>query len=101
MLRRLEKRILVHLPTKEARLGMLKHHLPPVISSHEKGLLMTSDIDYETIAEVLKVFYKKCIPKSTGFFRELTPLYRFSLTLCCDKIFTMNVSSSNISIGKE
>jgi len=51
MLRRLEKRILVHLPTKEARLGMLKHHLPPVISSHEKGLLMTSDIDYETIAE--------------------------------------------------
>ena len=53
MLRRLEKRILVDLPGREARLAMLKHHLPPVINrSTEDNLEITTEIDYESLADV-------------------------------------------------
>ena len=57
MLRRLEKRILVDLPTKAARFEMLRHHLPPVITPAEEGLHMTTNVDYESLAEVVKLFF--------------------------------------------
>lgn len=57
MLRRLEKRILVDLPTKAARFEMLRHHLPPLITPAEEGLHMTTNIDYESLAEVVKLFF--------------------------------------------
>ncbi len=51
MLRRLEKRIIVDLPTLEARKKMFLHHLPPVVIE-ENGLLLASDLDYEKLASV-------------------------------------------------
>ena len=50
MLRRLEKRILVDLPSLPARLAMLKHHLPPV--NVGSAFPVTTDIDYEGVAQV-------------------------------------------------
>ncbi|GFO36468.1 katanin p60 ATPase-containing subunit a-like 2, partial [Plakobranchus ocellatus] len=50
MLRRLEKRILVDLPTYEARRAMFQHHLPPVVSSKEGGLELMSELDYDVLA---------------------------------------------------
>ena len=50
MLRRLEKRILVDLPTKNARSAMFSHYLPPTIS--QSPLLITTQIDYARAAEV-------------------------------------------------
>ncbi|KAK3701924.1 hypothetical protein RRG08_049810 [Elysia crispata] len=50
MLRRLEKRILVDLPTYEARRAMFQHHLPPVVSSKEGGLELMSELDYDILA---------------------------------------------------
>ena len=52
MLRRLEKRILVDLPTYEARRAMFRHHLPPVVSSKEGGLELLSELDYDALAVV-------------------------------------------------
>ena len=49
MLRRLEKRILVDLPSQPARLAMLKHHLPPSVAG--SAFPVTTDIDYEGIAQ--------------------------------------------------
>lgn len=50
MLRRLEKRILVHLPTESARCAMLRHYLPPVIA--KDPVQITSTVDYENVAKV-------------------------------------------------
>jgi len=50
MLRRLEKRILVDLPSQSARLAMFRHHLPPVIS--QSAFPITTDIDYENVSVV-------------------------------------------------
>ena len=50
MLRRLEKRILVDLPSQSARQAMFRHHLPPVIS--QSAFPITTDIDYENVAMV-------------------------------------------------
>ena len=58
MLRRLEKRILVGLPTKEARQKMIEHHLPPVISATGHGLQITTDLNYEHLATVSVVQHK-------------------------------------------
>ena len=52
MLRRLEKRILVDLPTLEARRAMFHHHLPPVVSSREGGLELLSELDYDNLGMV-------------------------------------------------
>jgi katanin p60 ATPase-containing subunit A1 len=51
MLRRLEKRIIVDLPTTEARKRMFMHHLPATVIK-EGGLTMSSDLDYDKLAEV-------------------------------------------------
>ncbi|ELU01316.1 hypothetical protein CAPTEDRAFT_183389 [Capitella teleta] len=51
MLRRLEKRILVGLPTPPARAAMLQHHLPPRVCTKDNGLELTADLDYDYIAE--------------------------------------------------
>ncbi|KAL4228098.1 Katanin p60 ATPase-containing subunit A-like 2 [Mactra antiquata] len=50
MLRRLEKRILVDLPTYEARKAMFKHHLPRIVNPSEGGLELMSDLDYDMLA---------------------------------------------------
>lgn len=52
MLRRLEKRILVDLPSLEAREAMLKQYLPPVIHSVEGSVEIKSQIDYGELAKV-------------------------------------------------
>ncbi|KAA0183419.1 Katanin p60 ATPase containing subunit [Fasciolopsis buskii] len=53
MLRRLEKRILVDLPSKEARRRMFEIFLPPTIgSTHSGGLQLKCQIDYDLVAEL-------------------------------------------------
>ena len=51
MLRRLEKRILVDLPTEEARKSMFQFHLPPVINP-DCALEIKTDVDYDQLAWV-------------------------------------------------
>ncbi|MBN3301051.1 KATL2 protein, partial [Amia calva] len=50
MLRRLEKRILVGLPTKEARQAMIGHWLPP--SSNTGGVELRTELDYSLLGQV-------------------------------------------------
>ena len=53
MLRRLEKRILVDLPTLDARKAMFLHHLPHIVNQKGNGQLeLISDIDYLHCARV-------------------------------------------------
>ena len=54
MLRRLEKRILVNLPSEEARKQMLCNHLPPTINSPSNGLDIKTEIDYDLFAKKLE-----------------------------------------------
>ncbi|NXP19720.1 KATL2 protein, partial [Scytalopus superciliaris] len=49
MLRRLEKRILVDLPSKEARQVMIQHWLPPL--SHSGGVKLRTDLDYSLLSQ--------------------------------------------------
>ena len=51
MLRRLEKRILVDLPTLEARKAMLEQYLPPIIPS-EGSLVIKTNVEYGALAKV-------------------------------------------------
>ena len=54
MLRRLEKRILVDLPTEQARRAMFMHHLPQtVVTKSGNGFELTTDLDYDYLAQVL------------------------------------------------
>jgi katanin p60 ATPase-containing subunit A1 len=51
MLRRLEKRILVDLPTLEAREAMFRFHLPPMVQEKEMGgFELRAEVDYATVA---------------------------------------------------
>ncbi len=50
MLRRLEKRILVSLPSSPARQAMISHWLPPLSSTG--GVELKTELDYETLAKV-------------------------------------------------
>lgn len=50
MLRRLEKRILVGLPSSAARQAMISHWLPPLSSTG--GVELQTELDYETLAKV-------------------------------------------------
>lgn len=52
MLRRLEKRILVDLPTQDARKKMIEHHLPPSVTTNENGIQLSTEINYDKIAEL-------------------------------------------------
>jgi katanin p60 ATPase-containing subunit A1 len=54
MLRRLEKRILVDLPTTEARKRMFMHHLPSTVIK-EGGLTLSAELDYDRLAEVMLI----------------------------------------------
>ena len=75
MLRRLEKRILVGLPTTDARRVMFMHHLPPVIFTADcNGFELASDVDYSALAEVvlvladtqhLNIFIHQCMVERT------------------------------------
>ncbi|XP_067339326.1 katanin p60 ATPase-containing subunit A-like 2 isoform X2 [Channa argus] len=49
MLRRLEKRILVSLPSSQARQAMISHWLPPLSSTG--GVELRTELDYETLAK--------------------------------------------------
>uniref|UniRef100_A0A8C4GTT0 Katanin p60 ATPase-containing subunit A-like 2 n=1 Tax=Dicentrarchus labrax TaxID=13489 RepID=A0A8C4GTT0_DICLA len=49
MLRRLEKRILVSLPSSPARQAMISHWLPPLSSTG--GVELQTELDYETLAK--------------------------------------------------
>ena len=52
MLRRLEKRVLVDLPTKEARQAMFQQFLPPTVIRENNGLVLFSDLDYSRLGDV-------------------------------------------------
>ena len=54
MLRRLEKRIIVDLPTEEARKAMFKKLLPPVVTTghNNGGLQLLADLDYDLLGKV-------------------------------------------------
>uniref|UniRef100_A0A8C3R8Y2 Katanin p60 ATPase-containing subunit A-like 2 n=1 Tax=Cyanoderma ruficeps TaxID=181631 RepID=A0A8C3R8Y2_9PASS len=49
MLRRLEKRILVDLPSEEARRVMIQHWLPPL--SNSSGVKLRTDLDYSLLSQ--------------------------------------------------
>ncbi|XP_041367306.1 katanin p60 ATPase-containing subunit A-like 2 isoform X2 [Gigantopelta aegis] len=52
MLRRLEKRIIVGLPTLEARKAMFIHHLPTVVCSQDgSGLELLAELNYDCLAQ--------------------------------------------------
>ncbi|CAI9719130.1 katanin p60 ATPase-containing subunit A-like 2 [Octopus vulgaris] len=51
MLRRLEKRILVGLPKKDARQAMFNLFLPKIVTSDEGGPKLCTDLDYDLLAE--------------------------------------------------
>jgi SpoVK/Ycf46/Vps4 family AAA+-type ATPase len=52
MLRRLEKRVLVDLPSKEARRAMFQQFLPPTVIRESNGLVLFSDLDYTRLSNV-------------------------------------------------
>lgn len=56
MLRRLEKRVLVDLPSKAARQAMFQQFLPPTVIRENNGLILEADLDYNRLAQVRHEF---------------------------------------------
>ena len=82
MLRRLEKRILVDLPTTEARKAMFLHHLPDVVcTAQENGIELVSSIDYDEVAEV------SCVTVASNI----------SLNTLCNNIYFMGHSDERMT----
>jgi katanin p60 ATPase-containing subunit A1 len=52
MLRRLEKRVLVGLPSTEARQAMFRQFLPPTVIQEHNGLELFADLDYIRLSQV-------------------------------------------------
>lgn len=65
MLRRLEKRILVSLPSSPARQAMISHWLPPL--SCTGGVELRTLLDYEALAKVRMEFVKCLIVMLNNF----------------------------------
>jgi katanin p60 ATPase-containing subunit A1 len=60
MLRRLEKRVLVDLPSKEARQAMFQQFLPPTVIRESNGLVLFSDLDYIRLSNVCLLIHLFC-----------------------------------------
>jgi SpoVK/Ycf46/Vps4 family AAA+-type ATPase len=73
MLRRLEKRVLVDLPSKEARICMFRQFLPPTVIQEPDGLVLYSDLDYERLSDVCSILKleKVCFLNILGYRRIL------------------------------
>ena len=82
MLRRLEKRILVDLPSLEARQAMLKQYLPPLIHSVEGSVEIKTEIDYEQLAKVGSVFI---LTRSLPFVTFQVPKFSLNCETVKDK----------------
>ena len=61
MLRRLEKRVLVDLPSKAARQAMFQQLLPPTVIRESNGLILEADLDYNRLAQVCSLCVR-CFP---------------------------------------